>query len=467
MGRIIGIDLGDQKSHYCVLDEHGTVVEEGSVRTAPEAFAKQFGLLEASLVAVEVGIHSRWASRVLRDCGHEVIVANPVRLRLIHQSSRKSDRVDAGALARLVRVDPELLGPVEHRREEDQNMLSVLRVRDVLVRSRTRLINCARGLVKPTGARIPSCAASSFASYAHRTVPAELRMALDPLIEQIRGLAEQIRHYDRQIEKIATTKYPETLVLQQVKGVGALTALGFVLTLGRSDRFAHSRDVGAYIGLRPRRYQSGESNPQLGISKEGDAFVRRLLVNSAQYILRPFGPDTDLRRWGESLIARGGRGAKRRAVVAVARKLSVLLHKLWVTREDYKPFRNSRNQQGIRQLASAQRFLEGCRPSKPDTGDCDSAQAYRRKMILKAAVKIAVLARITTCTGPHGSTESANGRLAGSAINGAKGAFFFAGKSGLRVAQNPPKARSAAQQTRALDRTCATYEGFTCQQKEK
>jgi transposase len=353
MGRIIGIDLGDRKSHYCVLDERGTVVEEGSVQTTPEAFANQFGLLCTSLIAIEVGVHSRWVSQVLGKCGHEVIVANPVRLRLIHQSSRKSDRVDACALARMVRVDPEPLGPVEHRGEEDQNMLSMLRVRDVLVRTRTRLINCARGLVKPTGTRIPSCAASSFASYAHRTVPAELRLALDPLVEQIRSLTGLIRRYDRQIEKIAATKYPRTQVLKQVKGVGALTALGFVLTLGRSDRFAHSRDVGAYIGLRPRRYQSGASNPQLGISKEGDVFLRRLLVNSAQYILGPFGPDTDLRRWGENLIARGGRGAKKRAVVAVARKLSVLLHRLWVTGEDYDPFRNRKTDQSIEQFASA------------------------------------------------------------------------------------------------------------------
>ena len=353
MERTIGIDLGDRKSHYCVLNEAGAVVEEGPVQSTPAAFLKHFGALQASLIAVEVGAHSRWASHVLRECGHEVIVANPVRLRLIHQSSRKSDRVDAAALARLVRVDPQLLGPVEHRSEEDQNMLSVLRVRDVLLRTRTKLINCARGLVKPTGARIPSCAASSFAVYADRSVPAELRLALDPLIEQIRSLTKLIRQYDCKIAKIAATKYPATQVLQQIQGVGSLTALGFVLTLGRSERFAHSRDAGAYIGLRPRRYQSGESNPQLGISKEGDGYLRRLLVNAAQYILGPFGPDTDLRRWGESLIARGGRGARKRAVVAVARKLSVLLHRLWVTGEVYDPLRNSRNRQRFEQVASA------------------------------------------------------------------------------------------------------------------
>lgn len=351
--KIIGIDLGDRNSQYCVLNEAGAVLEEGSVSTTPAGFAKHFRALPPALIAVEVGVHSRWANRVLRECGHEVIVANPVRLHLIHKSSRKSDKVDARALARLTRADPQLLGPVEHRREEDQNMLDVLRARDVLMRTRTKLINCARGLVKPTGTRIPGCSADSFATYASRAVPDELRLALDPLVEQIRNLTNLLKRYDRKIEKIAATKYPATLVLQQIRGVGALTALGFVLTLGRSGRFAHSRNVGSYLGLRPKRYQSGESDPELGISKEGDGYVRRLLVNAAHYVLGPFGPDTDLRRWGLNLIARGGRGAKKRAVVAVARKLSVLLHRLWVSGEDYDPLYNSRQKQKLEQPVSA------------------------------------------------------------------------------------------------------------------
>ena len=353
MRQVIGIDLGDRKSHYCVLNEQGTVIEEGAVQSTPAAFKDHFRLFRSSLIAVEVGVHSRWASRVLSDSGHEVIVANPLRLQLIHKSTRKSDRVDAAALARLVRVDPQLLGPVQHRSEEDQAMLSVLRVRDILVRTRTKLINCTRGLVKPTGTRIPSCNAECFANHASRAVPPELRLALDPLIEQIRSITNLIRRYDRKIDRIARTQYPATQILQQVRGVGSLTALGFVLTIGRSERFARSRNAGAYFGLRPRRYQSGESNPQLGISKEGDGFMRRLLVHSAQYILGPFGPDTDLRRWGENLISRGGRGARCRAVVAVARKLAVLLHHLWVTGEDYDPLRNSRPKQQFAELASA------------------------------------------------------------------------------------------------------------------
>ncbi len=353
MGKVIGIDLGDRKSHYCVLNEDGIVMEEGSVQTTPTAFSRHFAGLESSLIALEVCGHSRWVSRVLRECGHEVVVANPVRLKLIHKSSRKSDRVDACALARLVRVDPQLLAPVQHRSEEDQNTLAILRARDLMVRTRTRLVNCVRGMVKSTGARLPACSTTSFAGYARQATPAELRVAIDPLLEQIQSITNLIKRYNRKIANIAATKYPATQTLQQIRGVGAVTALGFILTLGKSERFVRSRDAGAYLGLRPRRYQSGESNPQLGISKEGDGFMRRYLVTAAQYILGPFGPDTDLRRWGESLIARGGRGAKNRAVVAVARKLSVLLHHLWATGEVYEPLRNSKNKQHIEQTASA------------------------------------------------------------------------------------------------------------------
>lgn len=287
MSQVIGIDLGDRKSRYCVLNEHAAIVEEGVAQSTPAAFKEQFGLFSSSLIAVDVGVHSRWASRGLSDCGHEVIVANPLRLQLIHKNTRKSDRVDAAALARLARVDPQLLSPVHHRSDEDQAMLSVLRVRDILVRTRTKLINCTRGLVRPTGTRIPSCNAECFANHASRAVPPELRLALDPLIEQIRSITNLIKRYDRKIDGIAKTQYPATQILQQVRGVGSLTALGFVLTIGRSERIACSRNAGAYFGLGPRRYQSGEGNPQLGISKEGDGFMRRLLVHYAQYILGP------------------------------------------------------------------------------------------------------------------------------------------------------------------------------------
>jgi len=141
---------------------------------------------------------------------------------------------------------------------------------------------------------------------------------------------------------VSEERYPRTRLLRQVPGVGPVTALAFVLALADPSRFRSSRSVGAYLGLRPRRSDSGESMPELRITKAGNGAVRRLLVQCAQYILGPFGPESDLRGWGLKLAGRGGKRAKRVAVVAVARKLSVLLHRLWVSGENYDPLRNSK-----------------------------------------------------------------------------------------------------------------------------
>jgi transposase len=157
------------------------------------------------------------------------------------------------------------------------------------------------------------------------------------MLDQIAMLTEQIQGFDQRIEHMAESKYPETKVLRGVKGVGALTAMSFV-TVGDAKRFRKSRDVGCYLGLRPRRSQSGERDPQLGITKAGNRPLRATLVQCAQYVLGPFGPDSALRRWGLTLAQRGGKNAKKRASVAVARKLAVLLHRLWVTQKPYEPF---------------------------------------------------------------------------------------------------------------------------------
>jgi transposase len=169
---------------------------------------------------------------------------------------------------------------------------------------------------------------------------AELRAALEPLLREVESLNEHIKEYDRRIEKMQET-YPQVELLKQVKGVGDLIALGYVLTIEDPQRFKKSRDVGCFVGLQPGRRNSGESEPQMHITKEGDRYLRTLLVQGAHYILGPFGEDCDLRRWGRKLSERGGKKAKRRAVVAVARKLAVLLHRLWVSGEVYEPLRNS------------------------------------------------------------------------------------------------------------------------------
>jgi transposase len=270
-----------------------------------------------------------------------VLVANPRLMDGTKRRKRKNDRVDANKLARVGRMDPQSLFPIEHRSREVRQDLVVLRARDALVAARTQLINTTRGLVKSVGARLPKCSSASFPHKVEEALPAEVREALLPLVRLAEALSDCIKVYDERIEKLATEKYAHTSLLRQVKGVGPLTSPAYVLTLENPERFAKSRDVGPYLGLVPKQEDSGESQPQLGISKAGDEMVRRLLVGSAHYILGPLGPDTDLRRYGLRLCERGGKNAKKRAAVAVARKLAVLLHRLWVSGEVYEPLRNS------------------------------------------------------------------------------------------------------------------------------
>jgi len=337
----IGMDLGDKYSRYCILDACGEVLESGRVATTRSGMERRFGRMEPCRVALEVGTHSPWVQRLLSEAGHEVVVANPRQVRLIYQSASKNDPLDAERLARLARVDPKLLSPVEHRSACRQEALAVLRSRQALVEARTKLVNHVRGTVKSYGSRIKSCSTPSFHRQAATQIPDGLRPALSPVLEVIADLTLRIRRTERQIAQLAEERYPETRLLRAVSGVGALTALWYVLALGDPHRFRRSRSVGAYLGLRPRQSQSGKSDPELHITKAGDKELRRLLVCAAQYILGPFGSDSDLRRFGLAVAARGRKNAKKRAVVAVARKLAVLLHALWTHAEVYEPLRNS------------------------------------------------------------------------------------------------------------------------------
>ncbi|MGH9560984.1 MAG: IS110 family transposase, partial [Terracidiphilus sp.] len=268
------------------------------------------------------------------------IVAHARNVRLIGESSRKDDRLDARVLARLARIDPRLLSPIRHRSAEAQMHLTVIRARAVMVGARTALINAARGLTKSCGERLRKCGSQQVSPELTAGLPAELQAALQPLLAEVESLNQRIAEYDRRIEQIAQQVHPEVALLKQIKGVGTLIALTYVLTLEDPHRFRHSRDAGCYLGLRPGRRNSGQSQPQLHISKEGDRYLRTLLVQGAHYILGPFGEDSDLRRWGLRLAERGGNNAKKRAIVAVARKLAVLLHKLWISGEVYEPLRN-------------------------------------------------------------------------------------------------------------------------------
>ena len=336
----IGMDLGERTSRYCLLSHEGEILREGQVATTKAGIIETFGPLGRARIAIEVGTHSPWVSRLLRSLGHEIIVANPRQVKLITESSRKDDRLDAQTLARLARIDPQLLRPIRHRSEKAQAALMVIRVRAALIAVRTSLVNTALGLAKAMGERLPTCDADQMGVQRAESLTPKLRQVLEPLLKEVESITEKIKDSDREIEQIARKDYPETALLQQVSGVGSLIALTFVLTVEDKDRFGKSRDIGCYVGLRPRRSDSGQSQPQLRISKEGDPYLRTMLVQGAHYIISRRGPDTDLKRWGLHLAQSGGKRGKKKAVVAVARKLGVLLHRLWVTGEVYEPLRN-------------------------------------------------------------------------------------------------------------------------------
>jgi transposase len=347
----IGMDLGDKTSRYCLLSDEGEILQEGQVTTTKAGMTGTFGLIGRARIAIEVGTHSPWVSRLLRSLGHEIIVANPRQVKLITESSRKDDRLDAQTLARLARIDPQLLRPIQHRSEKAQAALMVIRVRAALIGVRTSLVNTARGLAKALGERLPRCDADQMGVQRAESLTPKLREVLEPLLKEVESLTEKIKDSDREIEQIARKDYPETALLQQVGGVGPLIALTFVLTVEDKDRFEKSRDIGCYVGLRPRRSDSGQSQPQLRISKEGDPYLRTMLVQGAHYIISRRGPDTDLKRWGLHLAQSGGKRGKKKAVVAVARKLGVLLHRLWVTGEVYEPLRNHNLRMGQKKAA--------------------------------------------------------------------------------------------------------------------
>ncbi len=341
---IVGLDLGDRYSQLCVVNQGGEMLEQGRVATTVTAMRKRFERMAPARIALEAGTHSPWVSRLLEEVGHEVLVANARKLRMIYDSDSKNDRADAETLARVARMDAKLLGAIRHRKEETQVDLAVIRSRDALIKARTQLINHVRGMMKSVGGRLPKSSTPSFHKKAAGGIPELIKSALVPILETLEKISQQIQNYDRQIEQLSREKYPETKLLTEVNGIGNLTALTYVLTLENPHRFERSRAVGSFLGLRPRQGDSGKQQPQLRITKAGDPLLRRLLVNSAQYLLGHFGQDCDLRRWGLELAKRGGKNAKKRAAVAVARKLAVLLHRLWSRGEVYDPFYQSQSQ---------------------------------------------------------------------------------------------------------------------------
>ena len=345
----VGMDVSDRKFNLCILDDSGEIVSETSHSNELESLIQVASLWSAPedvLIAMETGTYSPWMSHFFKVRGFDVLVGNPRRIKAIWQSDHKTDKRDARLLAQIGRFDRRLLYPVEHRSLEAHKDLAVLKARDLLVKSRTRLVGSVRGTLKSFGIRLPDCDAAAFHRNVRGDVPKDMHMSIDPILKAIQNLTEQIKRLEKNLEKLAKDKYPETLKLQQINGVGPVTAMAFVLTMESPERFSRSRDLGPFLGLVPRKDSSGEMDKELSISKAGNKLLRRLLVAASHYILGPFGKDCDLKRFGEKLLKRGGspKIVKRKTVVAVARKLAVLMHAVWKGDDDYAPFMKDHRQ---------------------------------------------------------------------------------------------------------------------------
>lgn len=338
----IGLDVGDRFTYLCAVDERGEVVHELRLVTTPQDLSVYFRGKPRCLVLLESGTHSPWISRLLEGLGQEVIVAHARRLRVIAESDQKTDRIDAQMLAELGRTRSKLLKCVKHRSEQAQADLTQLRSRELLIRMRTKLVNHLRGTLKSFGVQAPRCDASCFHRRVRTVIPPMLMDALKPVVDLASFVETEIRAMDRKLAQVATQRYPVTKFLREVDGVGPVTSLAFALTIEDPKRFPRSRAVGAYCGLTPKRRDSGDTRSQLGITKAGSRVLRACLVQCAQRILSKRGGDCDLRRFGLKICQRGGGNAKKRAVIAVARKLAVLLHRIWVTGEVYDPLRHAK-----------------------------------------------------------------------------------------------------------------------------
>ena len=357
---VIGVDLGDRESNGCRFRKATGEIEDFRFPTTREGITERFSKMESCQVVIEAGSQTRWVSQVIKQLGFDVRVMNPRQNELIKKSLNKTDKSDARCLARIAACCAPLVHEVRMRSDETQRCLSMIRARDRMVSARTKLASGVRGLAKQFGHRF---VAKSPDALWKSEVPDELKPALEGMMRAIQQLSEGIACYDRAIATTAQKQYPQVAPLSRIPGVGVLTSMAFVLLLENPTRFKKSRDVGAYFGLRPRQFESGDSKKLLGITKTGDRLTRRLLVQCAAHILGPFGKDSDLRRYGLAMIERGGRAANKRARVAVARKLAVTMHRMWVDGTEFRPFKDSTAASAAPEPPKRRKRAEAVRPT--------------------------------------------------------------------------------------------------------
>jgi transposase len=339
---VVGIDIGDKYLQVCEIDADD-VVTGGRFVSTESKLREQFEGRERRRIIVEMGSSTRWIAELLRSLGHEVLIVDPRRIKLISGSLYKDDKVDALTLALLGTEAPRLLKTVPLRDLEHQKALTLVRARACAVTGRTRVINSLRGMLKPYGYRIPKSATSTLVSWLNETLDAEILPLIQPLLGLLETSDIQIGRYDKEAKQLLPKLAPEAVRLCEIPGVGPITALYFAALIGNPERFRKARDVGSYLGLCRRRDDSGEHRSELRITKAGDRYMRALLVNCAAQIMGPFGKESDLRTWGLKKMGGGTRVEKRKAKVALARKLSVIMLTLWKSGASYDRFHQTKN----------------------------------------------------------------------------------------------------------------------------
>ena len=322
----IGMDLGNEKHAVCALDESGQILFRKDIDNKPEVLEPFFREHAGATVAMETGLCCRWISALAKACGCEAVVCNARKLSAIWQNQHKNDENDALLLAQLTRADRRLVHPVALRDDEHHEIVQIIELRAVAVAQRTQAVNAVRGLCKACGVFIPGCDASCFHKVAADAIPRETAWKFRPMLRHLKETESLIRRYDKMLVKYAGAHFGEEVeLLQTIPGVGTVTACAFVAFVDDMRRFRKARDAGVYFGLTPAQDNSRTQDKPKRITKAGNGIMRSLLVNATNYILRKSSPDTALKRHGMAICARGGKVAKRKAKVAVARKLATVM----------------------------------------------------------------------------------------------------------------------------------------------
>ena len=329
----IGADVSDRTTKICVMTKaeggERRIVLETTCATTKAGLEEAFSKFDRSWpVAFETGTHCRWMDGVFRKMGFKTIVGNPGKIPSITKSNTKNDRNDARELARLAIADPAMLHPVFLRDEVYQQMLRFHHARNMLISQRTQSINQIRGFAKSVGHRIECSSTEKFHEQGKAGWPRELEECAWPLMGMLKTINLKIKAYDKLIARLAERPEFKSMVerVRVVYGVGIIGSTVFVAAIGgRPDRFAHTRDIGPYFGMIPKQEQSGDDDKQLHITHAGADIVRTTLVECAGVVMMDKSKDTDLKLKGLRIAMHGGKIARKKAKVAVARGLAVAM----------------------------------------------------------------------------------------------------------------------------------------------